>query len=216
MIAKDLSDHKGSGLVVAGAKQPPEVHAAVAKLNADLGNNGKTVSYLDDPQGERPTSLESISDLSAKMKSGEISSLMVIECNPAYDAPAELGFVSLMKGLKSAIQLGMYRDETANFCQWHLNSAHPLEVWGDAIARDGSYCIAQPLILPLFDSKSAAEVLTMLAGEKVTDGMSLVKNVSTKAVGKPFNWELAVQSGFVEKSQSKPVDVQVQCIGSNG
>src|SRR6476660_3467045 len=44
-LAKDLLANRGTSLIVAGDRQPPQVHAAVCALNTFLGNTGKTVSY---------------------------------------------------------------------------------------------------------------------------------------------------------------------------
>jgi molybdopterin-containing oxidoreductase family iron-sulfur binding subunit len=208
LIAQDLLDHAGESLVVAGAGQPAEVHALVAKVNQTLKNVGSTVTYVADAFGDRPSSLEAISDVAAQIKSGAIHSMMVIGCNPAYDAPAELGFVSLLKKLKSCIHLGMYVDETATFSNWHLNLAHPLEVWGDTIAEDGSYCVAQPLIEPIFEAKSAMEVLSMLSGVK-SGGMLLVQESASKHAG-DVRWEQLVHDGFAKGSQPKPLDLKVK------
>ena len=46
-IARDLQNHKGAGLVIAGEYQPPIVHALAHVMNASLGNAGKTVFYTD-------------------------------------------------------------------------------------------------------------------------------------------------------------------------
>src|SRR5580700_2554534 len=44
-VAKDLQNHKGSSLVVAGEQQPAEVHALAHAINAALGNVGATLYY---------------------------------------------------------------------------------------------------------------------------------------------------------------------------
>ena len=54
---------------------------------------------------------------------------------------------------------GYYQDETAQYCQWHVPMSHPLEMWGDARAYDGTVSIIQPLIAPLYQSKSSYEIL---------------------------------------------------------
>ncbi len=54
---------------------------------------------------------------------------------------------------------GFYQDETAQYCQWHIPLSHTLEMWGDARAYDGTVSIIQPLIAPLYQSKSTYEIL---------------------------------------------------------
>ena len=53
---------------------------------------------------------------------------------------------------------GLYYDETAELCHWHVPAAHYLESWGDARAYDGTIGIIQPLIAPLYDGNSAYEI----------------------------------------------------------
>src|SRR5262249_21187852 len=54
-IAKDLLANRGKSLIVAGDRQPPAVHAAVAALNAHLDNTGKTVSYYETKDAALPS-----------------------------------------------------------------------------------------------------------------------------------------------------------------
>ena len=47
--AKDLKEHKGESLVVAGLNQPPAVHALVAAINKALGAYGKVIELVQTP-----------------------------------------------------------------------------------------------------------------------------------------------------------------------
>ncbi len=49
----------------------------------------------------------------------------------------------------TSIHVGLYRDETAALCQWHVPQSHFLESWGDARSFDGTYSVVQPTIAPL-------------------------------------------------------------------
>src|SRR5262249_34871652 len=48
--------------------------------------------------------------------------------------------------------------------------AHFLEAWGDGIAFDGTASIAQPLIAPLYNGKSALELLAALTPVEAESG----------------------------------------------
>ena len=52
--------------------------------------------------------------------------------------------------------MGLYNDETAAHCHWHVAETHYLESWSDARAYDGTVSIVQPLILPLYEGTLAA------------------------------------------------------------
>ena len=47
-VTRDLLANVGKSLIVAGPDLPPEVHALVHRLNAALGNVGRTVLYSED------------------------------------------------------------------------------------------------------------------------------------------------------------------------
>ena len=60
------------------------------------------------------------------------------------------------------MHLGLYRDETAELCQWHVPEAHFLETWSDVRSFDGTVSICQPLIAPLYGGRSAHELFAAL------------------------------------------------------
>ena len=173
MIA-DLKEHAGSSVVTAGAGQPAEVHAAIRRINALLKNVGKTVTYTVDPDPERPSHVESIGSLAVAMAAGEVNTLLIIGGNPVYDAPADVDFAAALAKVPTTIHLSTYRNETTAACTWQLARCHPLESWGDARSYDGTYTVVQPLVAPLFDGRSAIEVLGMILSTSPAESSSLI------------------------------------------
>ena len=96
--------------------------------------------------------------------------LVQIGGNAAYNAPADLGFAEAMGKVKRNVHLGLFYNETAQRAQWHLPLAHYLEAWGDARAFDGTTSVTQPLILPLYEGRTAHELLDMLVLEQSPRG----------------------------------------------
>src|SRR5262249_5251507 len=45
-VVRDLREHHGHGVVLAGDGQPPLVHALAHKINQELGNTGQTVLHI--------------------------------------------------------------------------------------------------------------------------------------------------------------------------
>ncbi len=176
-ILKDLQSHRGSSVVMAGDHQPPAVHALVHAINAALGNVGKTVFYTDPVDANPVNQNESLKDLVADMRGAKVDVLIILGGNPAYDAPADLDFANALKSpsVPFRVHLGLYQNETAELCQWHVNEAHYLEAWGDARAYDGTVSIVQPLIAPLYDGKSAYEVLAILTGQPQSSAHDIVQ-----------------------------------------
>ena len=56
-------------------------------------------------------------------------------------------------------------NETSARCHWHVPETHFLETWSDVRGYDGTVTIMQPLIQPLYNSKSAHEMVGTLIGE---------------------------------------------------
>jgi molybdopterin-containing oxidoreductase family iron-sulfur binding subunit len=96
VVEKDLLANRGKSVVVTGEHQPPEVHALVHRLNAVLGNVGSTVSYVPDPLGDRPLHFDQITELAGELKGDRVDTLIVLGGNPAYDAPSDLSFATLI------------------------------------------------------------------------------------------------------------------------
>jgi molybdopterin-containing oxidoreductase family iron-sulfur binding subunit len=106
------------------------------------------VFYTDPVAANWVDENQSVSELVDDMKGGKVQLLVILGGNPVYDTPAELGFGLIMKEkVPLRIHHGLYQDETAQFCQWHINAAHYLEAWGDTRAYDGTTSIIQPRLL---------------------------------------------------------------------
>lgn len=161
-LAEDLIENKGQSVIIAGAKQPSEVHALAGILNGLLDNIGKTIQYTE--LEDQPSHIESITQLTNSIQNGDVDTLVILGGNPAFDAPADLEFGNYLKIVPNTIQLSLYKNETTEYCTWHVNRAHFLESWGDGRAYDGTICTTQPLIYPLYNGKTIAEFLTVING----------------------------------------------------
>ncbi len=78
---------------------------------------------------------------------------------------------------------GLYHDETAELCHWHMPEAHYLESWGDVRAFDGTVSLIQPLIAPLYDGRTALELARRAQRRAASRAMDLVKDYWTRAFG---------------------------------
>jgi molybdopterin-containing oxidoreductase family iron-sulfur binding subunit len=167
-IAKDLQEHKGKSIVIAGESQPPIVHALAHAMNDTLGNVGKTVIYTDSivsSQDPSKTQIEGLKELALDMNAGKVELLAIIGGNPVYNAPVDFKFQEAMDKVKFRVHLGLYTNETSEHCHWHINQAHFLEMWGDARAFDGTITFIQPLIEPLYGGKSTHEFLDVFTAD---------------------------------------------------
>ena len=155
------------------------------------------------------------------MQAGKVDLLVILGGNPAYDAPAELNFAELLKSNKVPLRVhyGLYQNETAELCHWHVNATHELESWGDARAYDGTVSIIQPLIAPLYNGKSVLEFVALLSGQSDASGYDLTRAYWQKQhAGTDFEqfWRKSLHDGWVESTTlaSKEPHVNLKDISS--
>jgi molybdopterin-containing oxidoreductase family iron-sulfur binding subunit len=217
-IAKDLQSHKGTSIVIAGDHQSAAVHALAHALNQSLGNVGKTVFYTDPVDANPVNRTDSLKALVQDMRAGKVDVLLILGGNPVYDAPADSEFASTLEsnavGLK--LYLGSHRNETAEYCQWHIPEAHYLESWSDARAYDGTVSIIQPLIEPLYGGRTAHEMIAVLSGQSGVTGHDQVQTYWQKQhTGADFDafWRKSLHDGFVEGTAYEPKNVSLKGAG---
>ena len=80
-----------------------------------------------------------------------------------------------MSKVQTRFHSGMFLDETATLSHWHVPAAHFLEAWSDARTVDGTVTIVQPLIQPMFNAKSAHEVVQTLLDRPERNGYDIVR-----------------------------------------
>ncbi|MEM7622339.1 MAG: TAT-variant-translocated molybdopterin oxidoreductase [Planctomycetota bacterium] len=187
-IADDLlaraEQTPGSAFIVAGPSQPAIVHALTVVMNQILGANGASVNYTAEDRELWEAPGERLASLVESMNAGEISTLVCVNANPAYDAPAGIGFAEAMGNVANTVALDSHVTETMMASSWALNGTHAFEAWGDTEAWDGTISPVQPMIAPLFDpAKSDVEFLAMLAGENSPDAYDIVQQVWSRRMG---------------------------------
>lgn len=195
-IADDLREAGSAAVVLAGETQPATVHALCAAINSYLGATGQTVELLDTQPVDDTSTLPA---LVRDMKAGNVDALVLLGVNPVYDVPAELDFAAAMKGVRETIHLGHHVDETARIARWHIPRSHYLEAWGDGRAFDGTLSVIQPLIAPLYESRSDIELVTLLATGEQVPGYDLVREQWRGFVRGDFEkgWRKVLHDGFL-------------------
>ncbi|MFI5120646.1 MAG: TAT-variant-translocated molybdopterin oxidoreductase [Thermoanaerobaculia bacterium] len=203
--AADLKARAGRGLVIPGEHAPAEVHAIAPLLNDALSNLGATAILTDPVEAEPIDQLASLASLVSDMKAGRVDTLLILGGNPAFDAPQDLGFVEALQKVAFRARLGLYDDETSQYCPWHVNEAHELEAWGDARAFDGTVTILQPLVEPLYGGKTALEVLAAALGQPSAKGLDLLRAHWQKQHPDGFDafFRKSLHDGYVEGSALK-------------
>ena len=199
-IGRDLSAHRGSSVVVAGDHQPPFVHALAHAMNAALGNTGKTVIYTEPIEVNPVNQNDSLRDLVSDLNAGKVEFLVILGVNPVYSAPADLSFSSAIVKAKTRVYWGLLNDETGRVCNWQAPATHYLESWTDGRAYDGTVSITQPLIAPLYEGRTAHELIALLSDESVKSGHDQVHDYwqsQRSEKGQAFEalWETSLHDG---------------------
>jgi molybdopterin-containing oxidoreductase family iron-sulfur binding subunit len=170
-VAADLTRHRGASAVLAGRYQAEAVHSLARALNDALGNTGVTIRHAASVK-HAPSGLAELTD---EMHRGDIGTLIVMGVNPSFTGAPDLRFDEALKKVPFTLHLGTYWDETAAQCLWHIPESHFLEAWSDARASDGTLSIVQPLIEPLYPTRSAHELFAALLESVPESGHEVVR-----------------------------------------
>lgn len=212
LMAADLLQAGSEGLVLAGRRQPAVVHALTLALNQALGSLGNTVTLhpLKDTGYSRSDDLKR---LVSAMHEGEINVLLQLGGNPVYTAPADLKYGAALQNVRHSIHLSEHFDETSRLSEWHLPQSHFLESWGDARSADGTASVIQPLIAPLFDTRSAFETVAYFLWDDHQKGYDLIRSGWQNELlpGEDFEsaWRRVLHDGILKDSEIEPVPVTV-------
>ncbi|MEW6755184.1 MAG: TAT-variant-translocated molybdopterin oxidoreductase [Candidatus Latescibacterota bacterium] len=199
-LARDLRRAGEAGLVVAGMDQAPAVHALAHAMSAALGNAGSTVHYTAPLDGAPVSHVESLAELAADLRAGQVEILLIVGGNPVYDAPADLQFAQVLQQAGRRMHLTLHANETSELCHWVLPQSHYLEAWSDVRAYDGLVTIVQPLIEPLYGTRSAHEVLAAFVGQAGRSGHDIVgEHWTGQHPGPDFEafWRQSLHDGVV-------------------
>jgi anaerobic selenocysteine-containing dehydrogenase len=109
----------------------------------------------------------SVLDLIARMKAGEIDLLLIHNANPMFELPAAAGFVEAIARVPFVISFSPFVDETSEQADLILPDHTYLESWGYQVPSPGAdrpvVSSQQPVVRPLYDTLSTTDVLLRLA-----------------------------------------------------
>jgi MoCo/4Fe-4S cofactor protein with predicted Tat translocation signal len=213
-LGKDLEQHRGTSVVIAGDAQPAVVHALAHAMNQALGNVGQTVTHTEPIDAQPVDHGQSLRELVTDMNAGAVVMLVILGGNPVFTAPADLGFADALQKVGLRIHVSPYDDETSVLCHWHIPEAHYLESWTDARAYDGTVTIIQPLIAPLYGGKTPHEVLAAFTDRPDRSSHDVVRehwNNTFQGAAADFAhfWRDALHRGVVPGTALPPKAVQL-------
>ncbi len=208
-LVDDLRSHAPAVMCVAGPEEDADVQRWAYALNGHFGSNGKTVLAI--PSVRSDTDRAASGDLKAlcgAMQRGEVTGLFILGSNPVYSAPADLSFAKQLSKVPFTVHHGGHVDETAELCAWHLPESHWLETWADLRAFDGTVTILQPLIEPLFDTRSGLEILRMVSDKAGDQAYDIVRETWKQEAGESdfdLRWNRWLNAGVIDGDARPPV-----------
>jgi molybdopterin-containing oxidoreductase family iron-sulfur binding subunit len=216
-VAADLSANSGRALVHIGPDQPAEMHALVHAINEKLGARGATLELIE-PVAHRPAGQgATLGDLVSDMQAGKVTSLLIIDSNPVYAAPATLGFAEALKEVDFSLALTPMPNETSEAAVWAVPMAHAWESWSDARAYDGTASILQPQSQPLYDGIDVHTMMALFAAPVAPTAEDIVQSTwKSRMNGDPAQaWHDALANGLVANSASPKANVPLRADAAN-
>lgn len=211
-VIRDLERHPGGSLILAGDHQSPAVHALAHAMNERLGNFGHTLLLRESPEIRPTDQWQSLCKLVDEMAAGKVELLVILGGNPVYDAPADLAFGAALQRVPLRVHFGLYFDETASLCHWHIPACHELETWSDARGPDGTASIMQPLMTPLYGGRSVHEFLAWFYSEPYRSSREIVRDYwRTRGDDRDFEqfWRVSLVEGVIPDSAFAAQSVSV-------
>ncbi len=209
-IIADLSARRGRAFVHVGPGQPPETHALVHAVNEALGGRNVTYDLVQPVAHAIQNQSASLRTLADDMHSGEVTTLVIIDQNPVWAAPADIGFTEALTRVPFSLSLSVHPNETSAATLWSVPMKHAWESWGDARGHDGTATILQPQALPLHGGLSAGELLALFAGSSAPNDREFVRETWKPSFAEPGGWTDALARGVVPHTASPRAEVTLR------
>ena len=187
-VAADLAKAGSKGLVVSGTNDV-EIQLVVNAINGLLGAYGTTIntSKTYNLQAGDDTALERLA------KSGNVDAVILLNANPVYNSVFSAEMEALIKNAELSVSFSDRVDESAKHAQYVGPTSNYLESWDVLEPVSGEFCIVQPTIRNLFDTRTASEAIANLAGITKSN-YDFVRSMATPILG---SWSSAVKKGHV-------------------
>jgi len=196
--AKDLKAAGKNALVLSGSNDL-NVQRVVNAINEALGATGTTVKFESNDlfQG----SSAALAQLTQDMAAGRVNTLIVADCNPAYDAANAAAFSAALGKVNLTVSTATVADETASQCRVIAPTHHWLESWGDLQIEGSRIDLVQPTISPLHNTRGWGESVLAWSGQ-ATDWYTFLRQThqagyTADAMYTDSNWNTAVHNGFI-------------------
>ena len=201
-VARALVAHRGRAVVLVGDASPEPLHCAALLLNALLA--GDLVQLVPPVELAPEAGPEGIVPLLDAAQHGQVDLLISNAFDPVGTAPVDLETRSAFARIRDLVHLSELPDATSLLATHSVPRSHPLESWGDLRAIDGTTSFVQPLIAPLYDSFTIAELLSALVDDAPRSARELLDAHWRDKLGPDFEMARreALRAGVIPATQS--------------
>jgi molybdopterin-containing oxidoreductase family iron-sulfur binding subunit len=226
-IARDFSSADLSLAIGGGtagtATNATQTLVAINILHYVAGNIGETVDFGDTLTLSDANSFQDISSLTDSMANGEIGLLFVYDTNPVFTLPKSLKFKEALEKVPVVVSFSSFMDETTEMADLILPDNTTMESWGDYTPRESVHGLVQPVMTPVFNTRSIGDVILNVSGQVeelngrftqttfydyLRDAWKGVWTGSGEGVGFDEFWKTALEQGGYYKDVS-PVTVSL-------
>jgi len=168
-IAKEFAG-AGSSLAIGGGVAGSGTNAtqtlvAINILNYIAGNIGDTIDFGDTLSISDVNSFQDISSLIGSMESGQVDLIFIHGVNPVFTLPKSMKFKEALEKVECVVSFSSFMDETTELSDLVLPDNTSLESWGDYFPRESVKGLVQPIMTPVFNTKSTGDVLLSISGQ---------------------------------------------------
>jgi|TARA_B100000315_G_scaffold58928_1_gene53489 anaerobic selenocysteine-containing dehydrogenase len=158
----DSSSNAVSSLIAINA-----LNYLAGNLNVEGGVLFNPAPTFSNGSRQRFASYSRMLQLAQSMNNGEVDVLMVHDSNPLFTLPAAANFRDAINKVSMIASFSSFMDETTAMADLILPTDTALESWGDVVPEMGVglpvASIAQPVVTPIFDTRSVGDIVLQLA-----------------------------------------------------
>ncbi len=151
----------------------------ILALNVSTGSLGKPGGVYLAPAAIAASPIADVQQLIERMNAGKVETLFIHGTNPVFELPPALNFAAAMGKVKNVISFSSFLDETAALSSLVLPDHTPLESWAYQRTLAGSdrkiVSGAQPVVVPLYDTRATADVLLSVGKLPYTDVVDFIQ-----------------------------------------
>ncbi|MEQ8762855.1 MAG: 4Fe-4S dicluster domain-containing protein, partial [Planctomycetota bacterium] len=204
-LAEELLAAAPAAVIVAG-DDDPEVQLAIAASNALLGAIGHSLRLETIPT---PSATRGIEAFREALDDEGLGAVVLVDVDPVRQLPDGERIASRLAAVPTSVAIALRPTATTRACGWVAASHHGLEAWGDHQTSADRIQVQQPMVRPLFDTRSPLECLLHWSGDEASDAITHLKQSWQANVPRPEGitferfWHESVSAG----AASLPVSV---------